>query len=112
MHIDNQSARRNIANTAQGGVGVLVTNKVEKLISSIKLHTNRILQLDISGNPNTSLIINYSPVNGDDDAEDHYQRFCDITNALPNHNMKLNLGDFKITLKKVVANWINMFQKV
>ena len=92
------SAWRNNCNAAVGGVGILVSNQVENLIAEIKPHTDRILQVNITGNPMMSLLINYAPVNGKSDAEEHYERLSDITNNIPKHNIIISLGDFNAHL--------------
>ena len=97
------SAWRTASNAALGGVGILIKNSHEKLISDLKSHSERILQVDINGNPGTSIIVSYSPVNGNDDAEEHYSLLSNVTNAIPKHNVILSIGDFNAHIGRDLA---------
>ena len=97
------SAWRNANNAASGGVGILVSNKLENLISEIRPHTNRILQINISKNPVLSIIVNYAPVNGNTESEEHYERLSAVISQIPKHNMIIKMGDFNAHLGKDIA---------
>ena len=97
------SARRTESGGALGGVGILVSKRVEKLISDVKLHSERILQVDICGNPKVSIIVTYAPVNGSDQAEDFFQTLGSVTNNIPKHNMVIAMGDFNSHIGRDIA---------
>jgi len=47
-----------------------------------------------NGNPTTTIIVNYIPQEGTQDAIDHYDNLIDTINQVPKHNLLLVLGDF------------------
>ena len=56
---------------------------------------NRILILYFSGNPATTIIIQYAPVEGSTDAENHhYQNLSSVINDSPKLNVLIVHGDF------------------
>ena len=87
------SAWRNSNNAANGGVGLLVTRKVENALSDIEPITERILCVHFNGNPATTVIVHYAPVEGSEGAEDHYTTLANVINSVPKHNITLVLGD-------------------
>ena len=67
------SAWRNSNGAASGGVGLVVSKKAEKALAEVKPINNRIVVAVFNGNPKTTIIINYAPVEGSEDAEEHYE---------------------------------------
>jgi len=47
-----------------------------------------------NGNPTTTIIVNYIPQEGTQDAIDHYDNLIDTINQVPKHNLLLVLSDF------------------
>jgi exonuclease III len=99
------SAWRSANNASSGGVGFLFSDRIMKVLSDIKPINNRILQVNISGNPCTSIVVNYAPVEGDDAAEEHFQKLSDIVNGIPKHNLVIELGDFNAHLGEEHARY-------
>ena len=48
----------------------------------------RIFQINISGNPETSIIINYAPINGIEEAENHYEKLNEVIHPKTQHDSK------------------------
>ena len=88
------SAWRNSRNAAVGGVGIMVSLKAESTLAEVKMHSPRILVAAFSGNPSVTIIVNYAPVEGDEHAEEHFQKLSNIVNSIPKHNLILEIGDF------------------
>ena len=63
---------RNNAGAAVGGFEVMVS-KSRDALSDIQPVCDRILVLHFDGNPKTNVIVHYSPTEGSDDAEEHYE---------------------------------------
>ena len=55
---------------------------------------NRILIPYFSGNPATTIFIQYAPGEGSPDAENHYHNLSSVINDSPKHNVLIVLGDF------------------
>ena len=80
------SAARNNAGAAVGGVGILLSPFAKKSLSSITCETS-IIKATFSGNPESSIIITYSPTNMADEEEvktfynelDSANKICSIT---------------------------------
>ena len=87
------SATRNANSTPIGGIGLLLNRTSSASLAEIKLYNSRILVVHFNGNPATTIIVHYAPVEGDEDATDHYEQLSDITRAIPKHNVLLVIGD-------------------
>ena len=59
-------------------------------IASISL---RILRVDFTRNPATTLLVHYSSVEGNSEADEHYSLLSDSIKECPNHNIVLVIGD-------------------
>ena len=88
------SAWRNSNGAASGGVGLLVSKKVEQALSDVSPVNNRILMTIFNGNPNTTIVINYAPTEGSESAEDHYETLTNAVNGIPKHHMVIECGDY------------------
>ena len=55
---------------------------------------DRILIVNFKGNPNTTIIIEYSPCEGSPNAEEHYNQLTIATSSIPKHNVLLKIGNF------------------
>ena len=92
------SAWRNTTNAAVGGVGILLDKNTEKSMTQVEKINERIIIAQFHGNPMTTIIVHYSPINGSSDAEDHYKKLLDTINLVPKHNILLVLGDYNAHL--------------
>ena len=89
-----QSAWRNAQNAANGGVGLLVNKSRENALSSVTFVNKRITIATFNGNPTTTIIVNYAPQEGTQDAIDHYKKLTETIKQIPKHNVLLVHGDF------------------
>ena len=87
------SAWRNQSNAACGGVGILINKRAEDALAEVISFNSRILITHFGGNPATTIITHYAPVEGADDAEEHYNNLADAIRSIPAHNMLLVVGD-------------------
>ena len=53
----------------------------------------RILRVDFTGNPATTLLVSYSPVESNSEADEHYSLLSGSIKECPNHNIVLVIGD-------------------
>ena len=100
-----QSAWRNSQNAANGGVGLVVNKAAESVLSDVNYVNKRILIATFNGNPSTTVIVNYSPQEGTQDAVEHYDKLIDTIKQVPKHNLLLVLGDFNAHIGKVDGNF-------
>ena len=63
------SAVKNSVNASVGGVGFLLSPRVQKSHLSVEKVNSRIISMHINGNPRLSVICCYSPTNCSDDEE-------------------------------------------
>ena len=77
------SATRNANNAPIGGIGLLLNRTSSASLVEIKPYNSRILVVHFNGNPATTIIVHYAPVEGDEDAIDHYEELSDITSTIP-----------------------------
>jgi len=94
------SAWRNNAGAAVGGVGVIVNKSSHDALSDIQPVCDRILVLHFEGNPKTTVIVHYSPTEGSDDAEEHYESLKAVIETIPKHNVLFVIGDFNAHIGK------------
>ena len=94
------SAWRNASNSPVGGVGILVNKSVESALGSVQKWNDRILVAEFNGNPNTTIIVHYSPCEGSPDAEEHYNNLNSVVSSIPKHNVLLVVGDFNAHIGK------------
>ena len=90
------SAWRNKAQAATGGVGILLSSAAEKVLSDISKISDRIMKATFAGNPETTIIVAYSPTNvrgHEEEADLFYQDLRQAIDATPPHNLLMILGD-------------------
>ena len=92
------SAWRNDRHTAVGGVGLMMNKYAADAVADVVAYHSRIIIAHFSGNPSLSVIIQYSPTEGSDDAEEHYTNLASAISTIPKHNVLLVLGDFNAHL--------------
>ena len=69
------SAWRNNIGAAVGGVGILLSPFARKVLVSICCISPRIMKVTLSGNPQATILVTYSPTNvsDDDDIDEYYK---------------------------------------
>ena len=87
------SAWRNTSNATVGGVGLMLSKQATQALSEVVPRNERIITAHFSGNPAISVIVHYSPTEGSDTAEEHYNNLVTAISAVPKHNVLLVLGD-------------------
>ena len=92
-YLITSSAWRNSNQAAAGGVGMLISSQAEKTLSEVKSYNERILIADFNGNPRTTVITHYAPVEGSADAEEHYKNLAAAISSIPKHNLLMVIGD-------------------
>ena len=87
------SAWRNASNAAVGGVGLMLSKQATQTLSEVVPHNKGIITAHFSGNPAVSAIVHYSPTEGSDTAEEHYNNLATAISSVLKHNVLLVLGD-------------------
>jgi len=79
----------------QGGVGLLISPKLTKYLSSTDKISDRILVASFKGNPSITIIVAYAPT--EDKCESvkkpFYEDLKRITDSIPPHNVIILAGD-------------------
>ena len=83
------SAWRNSNGASNGGVGLLLNKTTESALADIKSFNEGILTAHFNGNPTTTVIVHYSPTEGNEFAEDHYNNLSNAIKTVPKHNVLL-----------------------
>ena len=101
------SAWRNEQGAACGGVGVVLNNKAKKSLANVIPFSDRILVVNVSGNPAVTTIITYCPTECAtmEDAEMHYNMLKQAIHSVPSHNVLLVIGDFNARIGKKDAKF-------
>ena len=70
------------------------------------LFSKRIMVALFDGNPNTSLVINFAPVEGSEEAEEHYLNLSNTASDIPKHHMIIiECGDFNAHIGRNEAKY-------
>ena len=94
------SAWRTGSGSAQGGVGIMINKSAERALAEVKKYSPRIIVAHFSGNEtsksttDTSVVVNYAPVEGSSEAEEHYEKLAGVISEIPKHNLLMVIGDF------------------
>ena len=99
------SAWRNTSNAASGGVGLLVNKTASATLARVIKWNKRIVVANFGGNPSLTIVVHYSPVEGDIEAEEHYEQLAAVVKEVPKHNMLVVIGDFNTHLDKSIAKY-------
>ena len=99
------SAWTNCNNTPYGGVALLIDKKLENALSDIDPFNERILCATFNGNPATTIIVHYAPVEGNDEAIEHYINLANAINKVPKHNITIVIGDCNAHIGKDDARY-------
>ena len=81
------SAWRNDVNAAVGGVGIMINKRASNVLSEVIKWNERIIIATFEGNPKTTIFVHYSPVEGDDEAEQHYDKLSSAVKQVSKHNI-------------------------
>ena len=100
-----QSAWRNEQNAACGGVGILLYKRAENALAEVKCYNERILIAKFNGNPAVTIIVNYSPQEGTEEAKEHYANLINAINDTPKHDILMVMGDFNAHIGKEDAKF-------
>ena len=94
------SCWKNSVNASIGGVGLLLSPKAMENLSNIDKISSRIIIADFEGNPKSTVIACYSPINNssDDDINDFYLGLRSVIENVPAHNFLTIPGDFNAQL--------------
>ena len=87
------SAWRNASGAANGGVGIVVSRTTKSALADVKPFNERIIIAHFNGNPATTVIVHYSPTEGSDSAENHYNNLSNAIKSIPKHNVLIVVGD-------------------
>ena len=90
------SAWRNDSGAATGGVGILLISKSKKALSSVIKYNERIIIINLLGNPATAIILTYCPTNMSvgEVSEGHYDNLKRAIESVPVHNVLIFTEDF------------------
>ena len=74
----------------------MINETAKNALADVRSFENnkRILIADFNGNPATTIIAHYSPVEGSPDAQDHYNALTRAISSIPKHNVLMIIGDF------------------
>ncbi|XP_072048615.1 craniofacial development protein 2-like [Amphiura filiformis] len=92
---------------AVGGVGVLLSNFTRKVLVFVCYISPRIRKVTLNGNPQTTIIVTYSPTNvaDEDDVTDFYNQLTKATREVPAHNFLIVIGDFSARVGQDIAKF-------
>ena len=68
--------------------------RLKKALTNIVPFDKQIIIAHFNGNPATTVIVHYSPVEGDCAAEEHYNNLSTAIKDIPKHNVLLVVGDY------------------
>ncbi|XP_063691562.1 craniofacial development protein 2-like [Bolinopsis microptera] len=94
------SATKNSVNASVGGVGFLLSPRIQKSLLSVEKVNSRIILLHVNGNPRLTVLSCYAPTNCSDieDKTAFYNALTRIISKVPPHNMLAVCGDFNAKL--------------
>ena len=94
------SAWKNNINAAIGGIGILLNKLSYNTLANIDIVSKRIMIVNFNGNPQTFIIVCYSPTNVCDPTEIEfvYENLTFTTRQIPKHNVLIIAGDFNAQL--------------
>ena len=99
------SAWRNRRNAAVGGGGLMINNSTSNVLTDVGSFNERMIIVHFNGNPKVTLIVQYSPTEGSDDAKEHYTNLVEAISSIPKHNVLIVVGDFNAHLGKNEAKY-------
>ena len=95
------SAWRNTAQAATGGVGLVMNSAAEQVLCDVNKISDRIIVATFAGNPETTVIVVYSPTNvraHTEAVDEFYEQLRNAIDDIPPHNFLVVLGDWNAKL--------------
>ena len=94
------SAWRNPSSAATSGVGLVLGTTAQKLLLAVERVSKRIIKASFQGNPALTVIVAYTPTEGDGDENkvNFYRNFRKSLESVAQHNFLAVLGDFNARL--------------
>ena len=80
---NTSSSWRKDVNAAVGNVGIMINKRASNVLSGVIKWNERIIIATFEGNPKNTIIVHYSPVDGDDEAEQHYNQLSSAVKQVP-----------------------------
>ena len=71
----------------------MISKHAEETLFHVKSYNKRILIVHFSGNPVGTIIVNYAPIAGNVEAEEHYSNLATAISTIPKHNLLLVIGN-------------------
>ena len=99
------SAWRTESNAASGGVGLMISKSAADNLAEVRIWNERIIIANFNGNPALTIIVNYSPVEGKEEADEHYNQLTAAIKEVPKHNVLFVVGDFNAHIDKKTAKY-------
>ena len=99
------SAWRNNRNAAIGGVGVILDKYAANSLAKVEPFNNRIMIIHLTGNPSTTVIIQYTPTEGSSECESHFENLLNAISMIPKHNVLVVLDDFNAHIGEIDAKY-------
>ena len=97
---DNLLGMDKYSKCTYGGIGILLNKLSYNALANIDIVSKRIMIINFNGNPQTSIIVCYSPTNVCDptEIENFYENLTSTTRQIPKHNVLIIAGDFNVHL--------------
>ena len=96
----SSSAWKNSTNSTIGGNGCLLSSKASDNLLSVEPISPRIMVLELDGNPKTTIVCVYSPINTSpiEEIEEFYSTLRSTIEQVPRHNFLVIAGDLNAQL--------------
>ena len=82
----------------------MVSRTAASTLAEVKEWNGRFLVANFSGSPALTITVHYSPIEGNVEAEDHYDHLTAAVREIPKHNMLIVTGDFNAHLDQRLSN--------
>lgn len=83
----------------------MVSRTAASTLAEVKEWNGRFLVANFSGSPALTITVRYSPIEGNVEAEDHYDHLTAAVSEIPKHNMLIVTGDFNAHLGQSVIEY-------
>ena len=79
QHVENStfitsSFWRNTNNVSSGGEGLIINRRAYSALAKVESRNKRIIVANFNRNPALTMIVHFSPVEGSNEAEEHYNK--------------------------------------
>ena len=101
------SAWKNDQCESTGGIGIILNKRSINSLCEVISHSDRILMSTFHGNPATSIIVIYSPINSSEDEviNKFYDELRRAIETIPHNNFLIIIGDFNAIIGKYDGNF-------